>query len=138
MGALSPSKTDPTAAIPIWVAPAPAEAGVIPALPVSIAAGGTINIVPSKVATAVVDSLASQATTIQLLAANASRGGLMVTNTDANDLYLKYGATASLTSFTVRIPFNGYWEMPAAAIYTGRIDVIWAADGSGSAIYTEL
>ena len=57
-------------------------------------------------------------------------------NSDANDLYLKYGTTAT-TAESIRIPYNGYWEMPQP-IYTGRIDAIWTADGSGSAIYTEL
>lgn len=92
---------------------------------------------PSTVSTATPAALASAATSAQLLAANASRKGLLVTNTDANTLYLKYGATASATDFTVAIPTGAYWEMPQP-IYTGRIDVIWAADGSGSAVYTEL
>ena len=92
---------------------------------------------PATVSTATNSSLASAATTAQLLAANTSRKGLLVTNTDVNDLYLKFGTTATTTDFTVRIPYNGYWEMPSP-IYTGRIDAIWAADGSGSAVYSEL
>lgn len=91
----------------------------------------------TKVAGATVGSLASAATSAQLLAANPSRNSLVVTNTDANDLYLKYGAGASTTSFTVRIPMNAYWEMPRP-VYTGLIHAIWSADGSGSAYYTEL
>lgn len=82
--------------------------------------------------------LASAATSAQLLAANAARKGLFIVNTDANDCYIKFGTTASLTSFTAIVPGNkGQWEMPQP-IYTGRIDAIWAADGSGSAYPTEL
>jgi hypothetical protein len=93
----------------------------------------TVNVRP---ASATLGSLASAAASAQLLAANASRLGLVVHNTDANALFLKYGTTASTTSYTVKIPSDGHWEMPAPT-YTGRIDAIWAADGSGSAFYTE-
>lgn len=91
----------------------------------------------SAVATATVTSLASSATSAQLLASTAGRLGLLLSNTDANDVYVKYGTTASLTSFTVKIPGNYYWEMPHP-VYTGRIDAIWAADGTGSLYATEL
>lgn len=82
-------------------------------------------------------SLASAATSAQLLAANLGRKGLLLTNTDANAVYLYYGTTATTSKFTVKIPTDGYWEMPQP-IYTGRIDVIWAADGAGSLVGSEL
>jgi hypothetical protein len=89
-------------------------------------------------ATTVVDvSLASAATSAQLLAANANRIGLTLTNTDANGVYVYFGTTATATKFTVLIPADGYYEMPQP-IYTGRIDAIWSANGSGSLIGTEL
>lgn len=88
-------------------------------------------------ATATLTSLASSASSAQLLASTAGRKGLILTNTDANQVYVKYGTTASATSFTVIIPANSYWEMPQP-IYTGRIDAIWAADGAGSLYSTEL
>lgn len=80
---------------------------------------------------------ASAITSAQLRAADTARMGMCLTNTDANAAYLYYGTTASLTKFTVRIPSNGYWEMPLP-IYTGRIDCIWAGDGSGALIGNEL
>jgi hypothetical protein len=84
-----------------------------------------------------ITALASSASSAQLLAANAARKGLILNNTDANAVLVKYGTTASASSFTVRITLNGYWEMPKP-IYTGRIDAIWEADGSGSLYATEL
>lgn len=91
-----------------------------------------------SVATASLSALASLATSAQLLAANSSRTGLMLVNTDANDCRIKYGTTASASSFSAIVPGNnGYWEMPRP-IYTGRIDAIWDADGSGSLFATEL
>lgn len=108
-------------------------AAVLAALAPPIAVTST----PAVIATATLSQVASSATSGQLLAANASRKGAMIQNTDTNNLYLKFGTTASLTSFTVRIPQNGYYELPQP-VYTGRIDGIWDIDGSGSAVMTEL
>jgi hypothetical protein len=87
--------------------------------------------------TASLSAVASGTSSAQALAANTSRKGVLAYNTDANGVYLKYGTTASSSSFTVLIPSSGYWEMPDP-IYTGRIDVIWIGDGSGSLYLTEL
>ena len=84
-----------------------------------------------------ITSLASLGTSQQALAANVGRRGLIVHNTDGNACYLKYGATASAASFTVVVAAGGSWTMPEP-IYTGRIDAIWAADGTGSLFMTEL
>lgn len=89
------------------------------------------------VSTASLSAVASAATSATLLAANSNRKGVMIHNTDANALYVKYGATASATSFTALIAANGSWTMPDP-IYQGVIDGIWASDGSGSAYITEL
>lgn len=93
----------------------------------------------TKTASANLSALASSASNGTLLAANPGRIGLIVQNTDANALYLKFGATAVIaSSWTVKVPANdGYWVMPEP-IWTGQIDAIWAGDGSGSAFTTEL
>lgn len=91
-----------------------------------------------KTSGANVGAIASAATSTLILAANPQRNGLLLTNTDANMLYLKYGEGATITtSYTVAIPAGGYWEMPRP-VYSGVIHGIWAADGSGSAVYTEI
>jgi hypothetical protein len=71
-----------------------------------------------------------------LLAANSSRLGATIYNDSTEILYLKLGATASLTSFTARLVPNAYYEVPFRFI--GIIDGIWAANGSGAARITEL
>jgi hypothetical protein len=88
-------------------------------------------------ASASVGALDSSATNATLRSANADRKGLIVQNIDDGDLCLKYGATATGSDFTVKIASGGYWEMPKP-VYTGRIDAIWIAPGSGAAHYTEL
>jgi hypothetical protein len=100
----------------------------------------TVAVKPDTVTTAALTAVASAATSAQLLAANAVRRGIVIVNTDANALLIKYGTTASASSFTYQIAANGTLELPAPgqALYTGRIDGIWAADGAGSAFITEL
>jgi len=90
-----------------------------------------------RVSDARLSSLASAATSQPLVAANPDRRGLIVVNTDANDLFLKYGATASTADFSVKVAAGGSWTMPAP-VFTGRIDAIWAGDGAGAAVATEL
>jgi hypothetical protein len=120
------------------VAGSEAQVDIVAALPAGTNNIGDVDIATVPRATTVVDvSLASAATSAQLLAANANRIGLTLTNTDANAVYVYFGTTAVATKFTVKIPADGYYEMPQP-IYTGRIDAIWAVDGSGSLIGTEL
>ena len=53
------------------------------------------------------------------------------------NMFVKFGATATVTSFSVKIPSDALYEM-AAPIYTGQIDAIWTADSTGAARITEL
>lgn len=106
-------------------------------VPILVDALGHQHVALPRVSASTDVSLASSATSAQLLAANTSRRGLMLTNTDANAVYLYYGTTATASKFTVKIAADGYWEMPQP-IYTGRVDCLWAADGSGSLIGSEL
>lgn len=92
---------------------------------------------PGACSTATLSNVNDSASNVTLLISNASRLGVMIVNDSTQTLYAKYGATASLTSFTVAIEPGGYWEMPSP-IYTGQIDGIWSADASGAARITEL
>ena len=61
-------------------------------------------------------------------------------NDSTANLFLKLGATASTTVFTVKIAAGGYWEMPvtpSGQCYGGTVDGIWDA-ANGSARLTEL
>lgn len=80
-------------------------------------------------------SVAASATVVTLLAASASRLGATVHNDGPNNLYLRLGAGASLAAFSVRIPAQGYYEVPYR--YTGVITGIWDV-ASGDARITEL
>ncbi len=86
---------------------------------------------------AALSNVASQDTNINLLASAATRRGVIIHNDDTGILFIKYGSTASTTSYTYKIPVDGTWEMPGP-IFTGAIDAIWVTSGSGSARITEL
>ncbi len=97
---------------------------------------GTVGITTST--TSALTSVGSNSSSsVTVLALNASRKGAMVFNDSTAILYLKFGATASTTSFTVQIPANGYYELPGPSIYTGVLDGIWSAT-NGNARVTEI
>lgn len=87
-------------------------------LPVSIdtaaASGGPANV-------------SGSATSVTLIASNANRKGFSIYNDSSADLYVKFGATASATSFHLKMNPGGYYESPAGFNYTGVIDGIWSS-----------
>lgn len=73
-----------------------------------------------------------------LLALNTGRKGAIIFNDSSAILYVKFGLTASTSSFTYKVnPFQTL-EMLSGVIYTGIITGIWASDAGGSARTTEL
>jgi hypothetical protein len=120
-------ETDPDAAETTMIA---LTRGVLFSIQQFIGFGGLVD-------AAALSTVASQTSSIQLAAVNEARRGLFIFNTDANPLFVKYGTTAATNSFTVKIPNDGYWEMPAP-IYHGVLHGIWSGDGTGSAFITEL
>jgi len=90
----------------------------------------------TQVATADLSNVATSTSSVTLLSANTDRRAATIWNDSATALYVKFGATASATSCTVKIAADGYYELPQPC-YTGIIDAILSA-GSGSARITEL
>ena len=85
--------------------------------------------------TATATNVASSASNVNLLVLNTGRLGATVFNDSTATLYIKLGTTASLTSYTVQVAPNGYYEVPYG--YTGNIDGIWGS-ATGNARVTEL
>lgn len=100
---------------------------------------GTIH-VAQKASTATLSNVAASASSVTLLSANAARIGAQITNDSSAVVYIKFGTTASTTSYTVSLagaasaPFS-YYEIPAG--YTGRIDAI-SASATGNLRITEI
>lgn len=76
--------------------------------------------------TATLANVASSATNTTLFSSNAGSNGRTVFNDSTAVLYLKYGTTASATSYTVQIAAGGYYEFPQP-VYDGQVDGIWAS-----------
>lgn len=75
-------------------------------------------------------SVAASVTTVQLLAATATRlGATLFNDSGTATAYVKFGTTASTTDFVVKMSPGAYFEVPVN--YRGRIDAIWTV-ASGS------
>lgn len=80
-------------------------------------------------ATATLANVVSSATNVTLFAAGVANGRTVFNDSTAV-LYLKFGATASATSYTVQLAADAYYEFPQPT-YNGQVDGIWAsANGS--------
>lgn len=96
---------------------------------------GTVTVTTGS-PTATLTNQADQATSVQLLAAG-TRKGFYIYNDSTVDLYVKFGTTASTTSFTQKLAAATGWGDAGIGIYQGRVDGIWASDAAGSARITE-
>ncbi len=93
---------------------------------------------PQTSATATRSNVAGAASDTSLLASNTGRKGALFYNDSTAILYLAYGAAAaSLTSYTVQVPAQGFFEMPPQPVYTGAIRGIWSA-ANGNVRISEL
>lgn len=104
----------------------------------TVSNGGTfpVQATETRPGTSSVTSVASSASSVSLLASNANRRAATIYNDSSADLYVKFGATASSSSFTVKMAANSYFEFPQPC-YTGAVDGIWGS-ATGAARLTEL
>lgn len=86
-------------------------------------------------ATSSVTNVTASTSNVTLLASNSNRLGASIYNDSTRDLYLKLGATASTSSFTVKVRKGAFYEV--AFGYTGIIDGIWESGVTGAARVTE-
>ena len=86
--------------------------------------------------TATLSNVSGSAGNVTLLASNSSRRQALFYNDSLAKAYLKFGATATTSSYTIQIQPGGYYEIPSP-VYTGRIDCIWSA-ANGAMRITEL
>jgi hypothetical protein len=73
--------------------------------------------------TSTLSNVAGSATSVTVLSANTARLGATFYNDSSAIAYLKLGATASTTSFTVKMFQDEYYELPFG--YVDVVDCIW-------------
>ncbi len=122
--------------------------------PVSIIGTGTVGqgapgsqawpVAPQQIlsTTSTLSNVGASATSVQLLAANTSRVAAKIVNDSDKVVRIKYGATASASSYTdILAPrdANGIGGVHVIdGAHTGRIDAIWESGPTGNARVTEL
>lgn len=111
--------------------------------PLTSASDSVVAVIsPTRPITPALTQVASNASSVTILAANAGRKIATIFNDSTAILYLSLNAAvaASATIHTVQIPPGGYYELPQSAtdgIYQGQITGIWAS-ANGFARVTEI
>lgn len=81
-----------------------------------------------------VTSTASATTDTQLAAPDSARGGIVITNTDANRLYvLLDSGTSSSTNYSFYLDTGDVFDTTG---YAGEVRGVWTGDGTGAALVT--
>jgi hypothetical protein len=93
------------------------------------------QVVTQKALTATLSNVNASDSSVTLLAANTARLGATIVNDSTVTLYVKFGATASTTSYTVKLLAGAYYEVPFG--YYGIIDGI-SASATGVIRITEI
>jgi hypothetical protein len=107
----------------------------LPSLPAGTNLIGKVG--SDTASTAALSNVSGTASNTTMLAANANRKRVVIVNDSTATLYLKFGATASATSFTYLLYGGDTYESPSNPIYTGQIDGIWSS-ATGAARVTEF
>jgi len=95
-----------------------------PALVVAISPNNSFTVTTTKPATSVTSSVSGSTSNSNFLPSNGTRLGATIYNDSSALLYIKLGAVASVTDYTIKLFPLSYYEVPYG--YTGQIDGIWS------------
>lgn len=95
------------------------------------------NVPLPRSATSTITRVTSSATSVNLLVSNTSRLSAVLYNDSTQIVYVKFGTTASNTSFTVAMDPKATLILEENPIYIGPIDAIWVS-ANGAMQITEL
>jgi len=117
---------DPLSHGPVAVKP-PNTAAVAtdPALVVAISPNNSFTVSSAKPSVNTTSSVAGSTSNVILLPSNGTRLGATIYNDSSALMYIKLGAPASTTDFTIKMFPLSYYEVPYG--YTGEIDAIWSS-----------
>ena len=86
---------------------------------------------------AMLNNVNSSTSSVQILAANASRLGMVIVNDSNQPMYVAFAGTASTTSYSIVLQPSDTYET-SALVYTGAVSAIWTGTPTGAARVTEL
>jgi hypothetical protein len=98
---------------------------------------GTWTVTNATYSSSTLSNVTAAASNTTLLASNASRRQAILYNDADTAVYVKFGATASATSFSYKLLPAQTLELPFP-VYTGIIDGIWANTPTGAMRITEV
>jgi len=98
---------------------------------------GTWTVTNATYSTSTLSNVTAAASNTTLLASNASRRQAILYNDADTAVYVKFGTTASATSFSYKLLPAQTLELPFP-VYTGIIDGIWANTPTGAMRITEV
>lgn len=98
---------------------------------------GTWTVTNATYSTSTLSNVTAANTNTTLLTSNASRRQAVLYNDADTAVYVKFGATASATSFSYKLLPAQTLELPFP-VYTGIIDGIWAGSPTGAMRVTEV
>src|SRR5258705_880417 len=91
----------------------------------------------TQISTSTISSGSASVSSITLLASNSNRRMATFYNNANVGAYIKLGAVASTSRFTVKLLPGSYYELPLPC-WIGIIDAIFDAGGTGAIFITEL
>lgn len=108
-------------------------------LPTGAATETTLSAINAKLSsgTSTLSNVSASATSVTVLASNSSRKKAILRNDSTSGCYVKYGATASSTSHTIRLRAGETLIEDGQGLYTGVIDAIWDS-ATGTMRVTEI
>ncbi|HET8685109.1 MAG TPA: hypothetical protein VFM18_00430 [Methanosarcina sp.] len=84
-----------------------------------------------------ITTVASSATSVQLLGTNTNRRNYVINNSATTPLYISFGTSASTTSYSISLQPGDSYESNLV-VFTGQINGIWSGSPTGNANITEL
>ncbi len=89
----------------------------------------------TRTTTATVSSVASSATSVNLFATASNTRMRTIFNDSTSMLFVKFGAVASASDYTVQIAAGAFFEFPSP-LYAGQVDGIWASANGNARLTT--
>lgn len=101
-----------------------------------ILVSGAVDTTPTKCPNSTVTGVIASTTNFTVLPANGNRCVATFYMDGNATAYIKLGATATTTDYTVKVGNAGYYEVPGN--YTGQVDVIFDKNGNATLRTTEI